>query len=416
MTTGYYRLIEHPDADAITAKTTLAAHRQRVRKRSHGQDIVLLIQDGSDLNDATHQACTDRGKVAKTKNAAGTRGLHAHSTYVVTPRGLPLGVAAMEVDRSAIATPPAAKAERHKKKPPRWIRGLRDSAALVHGLTEVRSIAVMDREGDDFAILHAHRQLDSDPQLLVRVSQDRLRGGEKLFDSLRRHPAHHSMTVAVPRLSARATAKRQNPDASPERHRAACASDHSPCRCQKLEEETTPADSTEKLEWFRYTSLPIKTAAAATEVIALYCRRWKIEEWHRIWKTSCQAEALAHTTCRRQERALAIRAVVAWRLAALTTLGRETPGLDPAILFSTAERAVINDFARDRNQPRPTTLGATVNVLAQMGGYLNRRQDPEPGGQVFSDGYSYLAGMAEVLERAKRLGNKAEALTYLWPE
>ena len=73
MTAGFYRLIEHPDAGAINAKTILAAHRQRVRERIQGQDAVLLIQDGSDLNDATHRACTDLGKVAKTKNSAGTR-------------------------------------------------------------------------------------------------------------------------------------------------------------------------------------------------------------------------------------------------------------------------------------------------------------------------------------------------------
>ena len=88
--------------------------------------------------------------------------------------------------------------------------------------------------------------------------------------------------------------------------------------------------------------------------------------------------------------------------------------------------AVINDFAIDRNRPRPTTLGApvkvlaqmgaTVKVLAQMGGSLNRRQDPEPRVQVFWEGYSYLAGMAEVLERAKRLGKKTEARNYLEPE
>ena len=346
----------------------------------------------------------------------------------MTPSGLPLGVAAIAFDRSA-------KAERQKEKLQRWIRGLHDNAALVHGLTAVRSIAVMDREGDDFAIFQAHRQLDSDLQLLVRVSQARLLGGETLFDSLRRRPAHHAMTVSVPRLSARASGNGQKAKPGRRARAAACsvrwraltlpvpkgrkaAFGEPPLRLWivHLEEATTPDDGSEKLEWFLYTSLPIDTAAAVTEVINLYRWRWKIEEWHRIWKTGCQAEALAHITCLRQERALAIRAVVAWRLAAFTTLGRETPGLEPSILFSKAEMAVINDFAIDRNRPRPTTLGATVKVLAQMGGSLNRRQDPEPRVQVFWEGYSYLAGMAEVLERAKRLGKKTEARNYLEPE
>ena len=70
------------------------------------------------------------------------------------------------------------------------------------------------------------------------------------------------------------------------------------------------------------------------------------------------------------------------------------------MLFSKAERVVINDFATDRNLPHPTNLGATVHVLARMGGYLNRKHDSAPGVQIFWESYSYLAGMAEVLERA----------------
>ncbi len=435
MTTGFYRLIEHPDEDAINSRTILAAHRQRVRERIQGQETVLLIQDGSDLNYSTHRACTDMGKVARTRNSEGTRGLHAHSTYVVTQGGLPLGVAAIAFDRSAIATTAEEKARRQKKKPDRWIRGLRDSADLVHGLTAVRSVAVMDREGDDFAILHAHRHLESDLHILVRVRQDRRLGRQTLFASLQQRPSQASMMVTVPRLSARAAGKGQKEKPGriareapcnlrwrsltlpvPQGREAEFGETPLPLWVVHLEEETAPDDGSDRLEWVLYTSLPIDTPVAATEVIDLYRRRWKIEEWHRIWKTGCQAESLAHVTCLRQERALAIRAVVAWRLAALTTLGRETPGLAPSVVFSRAEMAVINDFATDRKSPRPTTLGATVNVLAQMGGYLDRRQDPAPGVQVFWEGYSYLAGMAEVLERARRLGQKADAVQYLKPE
>jgi len=220
MTTGFYRLIEHPDA--INATTLLAAHRERVRERIQAQKTVLLIQDGSDLNFLTHRACADMGMIAQNKQSAGTRGLHAHSTYVVTQSGLPLGVAAIAFDRNAIATTPEDKARKGTKKPDRWIRGLADSADLVHGLTDVRSVAVMDREGDDFAIFDAHRRLNSALHLLVRVRQDRTLGTQKLFASLRERPPHHHVTLTVPRLSARAGGKGQKAKEGRTAREAAC--------------------------------------------------------------------------------------------------------------------------------------------------------------------------------------------------
>jgi len=70
------------------------------------------------------------------------------------------------------------------------------------------------------------------------------------------------------------------------------------------------------------------------------------------------------------------------------------------------------DNTRKRNTG-PGTLGATVHVIARMGGYLNRKHDSAPGVPIFREGYRSLAGMAEGLERAKRLGKTADAYPYL---
>ena len=63
----------------------------------------------------------------------------------------------------------------------------------------------------------------------------------------------------------------------------------------------------------------------AERMLNWYRLRWRIEDWHRVLKSGCKVEQLGHRREERIERAVAIRAVIAWRLTALTLLGRETP-------------------------------------------------------------------------------------------
>ena len=102
--------------------------------------------------------------------------------------------------------------------------------------------------------------------------------------------------------------------------------------------------------------------------------RWRIEDWHRILKSGCKVEFLGHRTGERIERAVTINAVIAWRLAAMTLTGRETPELPPDILFSELEISVLEDFALDRKLPPPDNLGLAVLTVAILGGYLNRKE------------------------------------------
>ena len=53
---------------------------------------------------------------------------------------------------------------------------------------------------------------------------------------------------------------------------------------------------------------------------AWYCLRWRIEDWHRVLKSGCGIEALAHKTRTRLERAIAIRLVTDKRIMLMTLL------------------------------------------------------------------------------------------------
>ena len=92
MVMGYYRMIDQPADSEVTPENILAPHRARTLRRMQGKEVVLCLQDGTDLNFAEHEGCRGLGLIRKNQSGAGTLGLHLHSTLVVDGEGVPLGV------------------------------------------------------------------------------------------------------------------------------------------------------------------------------------------------------------------------------------------------------------------------------------------------------------------------------------
>ena len=119
---GYYRLIDQPVSSAVTPGNILAPHRARTLQRMRGQDTVLCIQDGTDLNFATRPNCEGLGIIGRNQTASKTLGLHLHLTLAVDGAGLPLGVL-----RCGFEAPPGGAARRRtshrrrrrRRRPPR---------------------------------------------------------------------------------------------------------------------------------------------------------------------------------------------------------------------------------------------------------------------------------------------------------
>ena len=410
---GYYRFIDQPADSAVTPGNILAPHRRRTQERMRGQSAVLCIQDGTDLNFAAHPGCTGLGCIGKNRGSQGTLGLHMHSTLVVNGEGIPLGVPQIQYEA------PDGKAQRRKpleeRKTMRWIRGLRESAALAEELEGVRPVSVMDREGEVYAVFAEQRRLGN-VDLLVRAKHNRSRGKDepKLFDWVREEPVQGRLQLHVARLSARAATHQQKErEAREERVVAvelrwqgvALRDPHKQGETVRLQlvhvrEETEPQGA-ERLEWFLLTTLGVETQREAEQVLQWYRLRWRIEDWHRVLKTGCKVEYLGHRRGERIERAVTLNAVIAWWLTAMTLMGRDTPELPAETFFTEMELAALEDFAQDRRLERPDNLGRAVLTLAMLGGYLNykRKQYAAPGHQVLWEGYTRLATITQVFER-----------------
>ena len=407
---GHYRLIDQPDESAVSPENILAPHRQRTLQRMQAESVVLCVQDGTDLNFAEHPGCAGLGLIGKNQASQGTLGLHMHSTLAVSPQGIPLGLLKIQYEAPDGQAQPGRPLEERKSF--RWIRGLQDCAQVAGQLAGTRVVSVLDREGD-FAALFAEQRRLAGVDVLVRAKHNRAQGADqpKLFEEIRAQAAQGRVEIQVQRSSARRGSGRQK--AKPLR---AARTAQAELRWQTVElpaagrregplqlqlvhvwERSAPA-GVEALEWFLLTSLPVASQAAAERVLEWYRLRWRIEDWHRILKSGCKVEYLGHRTGERIERAVTIKAVIAWRLAALTLLGRETPELPATVFFTQIQLRVLRHFASRRRLAEPANLGLAVRAMAILGGYLYRKNAPPPGHQKIWEGWTRLTIMSEAYE------------------
>lgn len=413
---GHCRMLEQPPESPVTAENLLAVHRGRTQERMAAQSTVLLVQDGTDLNFATHPKCRGLGIVGKNRNGEGTLGLHLHSTLAVAGNGIPLGLTRLEFD----APQPAAAGTSGEGKSGRWLRGLEDASRMARDIPEVQCISVMDREADMYGLFELREQLGN-LDLVVRAKHDRSlgAGSPSLFENIRRAPVQARLEIEVERSSARRAARGQK--AKPLREarlvqaglrwqRVTLYRNPASKRSPSLEltllhvhEPTAPADGSDPLEWLLLTSLPVANRDDAVRILDCYRLRWRIEDWHRVLKSGCRAEFLNLEAAERLERAVTIKAVIAWRLFAMAVMGRETPELPPEVLFSGTEIRVLEHVARDRGRPPPDSLGSAMLTMAMLGGYMNRSRDGPPGYKIIWTGHATLGSYCQAYEMMERL-------------
>lgn len=364
---GYYRFIDQPDDSAVTMESILAPHRARTIRRMKSHKTVLCIQDGTDLNYSGRPQCTGLGVIGTNQTGATSGGLHLHSTLAISTDGVPLGV----LRADCVARQPKPKEDERpssaipieEKKTFSWIESYRDCVNVARELPATRVVSVTDREADFFELFNEHRE-NPGVDLLVRAKHDRgTTEGATLFEAVRKTPVRGELRISVDRQSARPKKSKQKARAErPGRtaevslryHRTELRpppylKDLAPIALWVVHvvEEHAPAD-VEPLEWFLLTTLEVDSVEQAEACLRWYCLRWRIEDWHRVLKSGCQVERLAHRSALRLRRAIAINLVIAWRIMVMTLLGREQPELPADVMFSDIEIEVLAAFAKKK--------------------------------------------------------------------
>jgi hypothetical protein len=158
-------------------------------------------------------------------------------------------------------------------------------------------------------------------------------------------------------------------------------------------EVDAPPEVEEPVEWFLGTTVPVTSVEAALERLDWYTTRWVVEDYHQCLKTGCAIEHrdLAHAD--RIKRLLGFLAPIAVRLLQLREEARMRPespvtdAIDPMMVAILAHRL---------NIPAAKMTARTFwRGVAQLGGFLGRRRDGDPGWKTLWRGWLYLATLAE---------------------
>ena len=148
-----------------------------------------------------------------------------------------------------------------------------------------------------------------------------------------------------------------------------------------------------RIDWKLITDLPIRSRDDAIEKLKWYALRWKIEVFHKILKSGCQAENARLRTAERLDKLIAVFCILSWRGFWMTMINRSSPNADPEVALTHDETALLDRLVPDKAHAPPSakTLTTYLTKIARLGGYLARSSDPPPGNMVMWRGLSRLS-------------------------
>jgi hypothetical protein len=404
-----YRLFDNEKA---TFDNILQAHADATRQRIAEQSVVILAQDTTEV---------DLTRPEKPVAGAGPLDGHArigallHLLHSFTPDGTPLGtVDAMSWTRDAEAIPASSRSRADRaaipieeKESHRWITTLRHAREVASDCPATRCICVADSEADIYELLVEGRAEPTSMEWIVRACQNRALSledkGESEVQSLTEHvlaqPVLFTKTIQVRGRKAKVgceTRSRRQARESREAEvsvRVARVTLRPPWRPGSklpavtvnvvLVRENDPPEGDEPVEWLLLTSLPIDDIEQVRQVIQYYCVRWMIEVFFRVLKSGCRVEERRFEELDRLLTCLAVYLIVAWRTLYVCRLGRSCPDISCEAVFEPAEWKAAWKVVRREDPPRqPPPLGVMLRLVAQLGGYVNRKRPDPPGPQT----------------------------------
>ncbi len=408
------------------------SHIAATKERCGEYSTVLAIQDTTYCNYSEHPQtkglCPLSRKKGTHRDDMVTLGLIMHSTFMVGTDGLPLGV----VDQKIYSRPQPSEEINAKKRRSlndqlptedkdsyRWVESLENTYKNLAGI-QSRVVTICDREADMYDLFLRAEQLSA--PFVVRANHDRTVNkksphseitGQKLWDLLRNKTCEATIKVKIPKqkdLEAR-TAFCELRFTKFVMNRPLTYVEgkikHPPVldlHAVYVSEINCPAGH-EPIDWMLITNIQIQNRGQALEIVTWYCLRWRIESWHKVLKSGLQVEECRLSTSERLIRYLAVMSIVAWRIYWVTLVARVSPDASCQIFLSEFEWKILSaKFAKTKNQEQlAPTLQQSIKWIAQLGGFLARKGDKQPGIIYIWRGLKKFSAMLEGAALAKEI-------------
>jgi len=411
-----YNFFDNPDA---TPDHIQAGHRKLVGDGLRRPGVYLLIEDTTVISYPLRRPIPGLGTVGYTSR--GQTGFHLHTALATRwpgparpgPGGRRpvlevLGIADQQYD----VWPPRPADAPYRRRPP--ARKPTDPPKVWERTTErigsppeaagVRWVRVCDREADIYEFLRSCRRARHG--FVVRAARDRIvvdpatgRPDGSLRGQIATAPALGQFDLELPPRPGRAArVARLSVSAvdvalvAPRRMgRVVNATERLACTAVRVWEEHPP-ENVAPLEWVLMCDAPVEGRDAAVERALQYSARWLVEEYHKALKTGLGAERLQLETAGRLFAAVAIMAVVAWRLIALKEQLRSEP--EAPAERSGLDRLELEVLRRELGRPIGTVREVALAV-GRLGGHMNRKRDGMPGWQTLWIGMLRLRTLVE---------------------
>lgn len=403
---------EHVDADALeTGVCEILAQRCALESR------IYVAVDGSSLTFEDNTG--ERGLGAVGTYAAGAVGLKVISALAMTSSGVPLGLLRQVYWRRPVERPtnrrPARERPLDKKETKHWVDAVTTATSRVDAASNATRITfLIDREGDSAAVLGA--LVGTGHDFVVRGNGSRtVESEDGRTWEMRRLMAYQRMLgdyelelVGRPGRSARVAT--MSVTAAPV---LVALDDPRTGKKAKVtlwavhaREMTAHPKSEDPVDWLLLTSGRVETFDEARAVIASYTLRWRIEEFHRAWKSGhCDVEESQLRSVQALKKWAFILATVAVRIERLKRLARAElpiPATHELSKFEHQALLVLQRRHKKKNETVPSnpTIQQAVLWIAQLGGYTGKSSGGPPGAVTIARGLQLVRAVAQGIQAA----------------
>ena len=398
-TIAAYRFFDQASTDkrGLSWQSILQPHIDGSEARMAQHPVVLCLQDTTEL-DFNGQDIEELGPLSYEAQ----RGMYLHPTYAVTPQREPLGV----IDAWMWAREPkgADGTRPGISESTRWIEGYERVAETAANMPGTRLIYVADREADMVGLMQRAQDLGTPADWLIRAQHNRcLPQGGKLWAAV-------LAEVPLGEIEFTLASRQGQPERSVRQQvrvkaTTVPAADGQPIRVTCLiATEIDPPPGCKAVEWRLLSNREVVDLDAAVTLIDWYRCRWEIETLFHVLKNGCRVESLQLGSRPKLELALAVYLVVSWRLARLVRLGRIHPDWPAELFFDKTEWTGAFILNKKKPPAKPPTVREVVRLIAQLGGFLARKGDGEPGVKSLWLGFQALRHFANGVEIARKHG------------
>ena len=295
------------DNKKVAADEIIAAHQASTLDRAKDEEIILAIQDTTDLDFTDHPNTAGLGHL----DAKYLRGLKVHSTLAASTAGVPLGILAQEIwarDPTTIGKKHQRKQQETKEKESqRWLNAERKTVKNIQPGQTI--ITVADREADIFDLFS--QVAGGDGEFLIRACHNRCVDSELsyLIPTIEAATIAGYTTVNIERnpvnaaRAARLSIQFMTTEIYSPAGRKLSQSAPPVTVNVILATEVDSPEGVEPIRWLLLTTLAVDSVATAMTYIRYYTLRWLIERYHYTLKSGCQLEELQLETADRIKRA-----------------------------------------------------------------------------------------------------------------